>query len=91
MTGTSHEAGDDARQRAFHAGDDDDDAGGLQPLLLGQQAMKAGDADVVQAIDAIAHQLERHGRLLGDRQVGRAGARDQDRALARPARVPASA
>ena len=83
MTGTLDQAGDDARQRAFHAGDDDDDARGGEPRALAEQTVEAGDADVVQAVDVVAHQLGRARRFFGDRQVGRAGRGDQDRALAR--------
>ena len=34
------QAGDDARQRAFHAGDDDDDARGVEPRALAEQPME---------------------------------------------------
>ena len=56
---------------------------GVEPLALAEQAMEAGDADVVQPVDLVAHQLGGAGRLFGDRQVRRAGRRDEDRALAR--------
>ena len=45
------QAADHARQRALHAGDDDDDAGGDQAVVLGEQPVEAGDADVVQPVD----------------------------------------
>ncbi len=82
MTGTLHEPGDDAGQRAFHPGDHDDDARSLETGLFRQQAMEAGDADVVQPVDRVAHQLGGDGRLFGDREVRRSGARDQHRAVA---------
>ena len=41
--------GHDARQRALHAGDDDDHAGGGEAIAFAEHAMDAGDADVVQA------------------------------------------
>ncbi len=77
-----NEPRNDARQRALHPGDDDDDAGGVEAGTLAEQAVDAGHADVVQAVDVVAHQLSRAGRLLGDRQVGRAGRDDQNAALA---------
>ena len=46
--------------------------------MLAEQAVEAGDADVVEPIDVVAHQLGRDGGFLGDRQVGRAGRDDQD-------------
>ncbi len=46
--------------------------------MLGQEAVQAGDPDVVQAIDRIPHQFGGNGRFLGHRQVGRAGRRDED-------------
>ena len=83
MTGTLDQPGDDARQRAFHAGDDDDHARGREARALAEQAVEPGDADVVQPRDLVAHQFRRARRFLGDRQVGGAGRGDDDRALAR--------
>ena len=51
MTGTRDQSGDDARQRALHAGDDDDDPRGGELFAGIQQAMETGDADVVQPVD----------------------------------------
>ena len=45
--------------------------------MFAEQAVQAGDADVVEAIDRVAHQLRGDRRFLGDGQIGRAGARDQ--------------
>ena len=45
--------------------------------------MEAGDADVVQPIDRVAHHLGGDRRFFGDGQVGRPGGRDDNRALAR--------
>ena len=45
--------------------------------MLAEQPMEAGDADVVEPIDRVAHQLGGDGRFLGDRQVGGAGGRDR--------------
>ena len=47
-----------------------------------QDAVDAGDADVVEPLDAIAHQVGGDRRFLGDRDIRRAGRRDGDRALA---------
>ena len=60
----------------------------VEARALAEQAMEAGDADVVQPVDVVAHQLGRARRFFGDRQVGRAGRGDDDRALA-AARRPA--
>ena len=49
---------------------------------LAEQAMQAGDADVVQPCDLVAHELGRARRFFGDRQVRRAGGGDDDRAFA---------
>ena len=78
----AHEAADDARQRPFHAGDDDDDARGGQAGVLGEEPMESCDADVVEPIDDVAHQLGRDRRLFRDRQVGRASGGHDDRAAA---------
>ena len=83
ITGTLDQAGDHAGQRAFHAGDDDDDARGVEPCALAEQPVQAGDADVVQPLDVVAHQLGRARRLFRDRQVRGAGGGHDDRALAR--------
>ena len=43
----------------------------------------AGDADVVEPVDRVAHQLGGDRRFFGDRQVGGAGGGDEDGAAAR--------
>ena len=50
--------------------------------MLAEQAVDAGDADVEQPIDRVAHHLGRDARFLGDRQIGCARRRDEDRAAA---------
>ena len=45
--------------------------------------MEPGDADVVEAVDVVAHELGGARGFFGDRQVRRAGRGDEDRALAR--------
>ena len=46
-----------------------------------EQPMDAGDADVVQALDVVAHQLGRVRGFLGDRQVRGAGGHHENAAL----------
>ena len=60
----------------------------IEAVVFAEQPVEAGDADVVQPIDRVAHDLGGDGRFLGDRQVGRAGGGDQDRAAARRRRLP---
>ena len=57
-----------------------------EPRVFAEQAMDAGDADVEQPIDRVAHHFGRDARFLGDRQIGRARGRDENRAAARAAR-----
>ena len=64
-----HHAGDDAWQRPLHPRDDDDDAGVLEAAALAQDPMNAGDADVVQPLDVVAHQVGGDRGLLGDADV----------------------
>ena len=45
------------------------DAGAPQALVFVQQAMEAGDADIVEAIDRVAHDVGGHRRFLGDRKI----------------------
>ena len=52
--------------------------------MLGQEAVQAGDPDVVEAIHPIAHGFGAYGRFLRDREVGRAGGGDQNHAPAGP-------
>ena len=51
-------------------------------VALGQQPVQAGDADVVEAVDVVAHDLGRDRRFLGHRQVRSPGRADEDHALA---------
>ncbi len=81
MTGALTSPRDHAGQRAFHAGDDDHHASGLEPRPLRQEAMNAGNADVVQPIDGVAHKLGGDSGFFGHRQVGRSGARDEQGAV----------
>ena len=72
------ESGDDARQRAFHAGDGDDDVRLLKRFHPREHPVQAGHADVVDALHAVAHDFGGDGGFLGHRQIARAGADDGD-------------
>ncbi len=50
----------------------------VQAFTLGEQAMDAGDADVVNAVDGAAEELGGDGGLFGDGDVAGAGADDGD-------------
>ena len=52
-------------------------------VVFAEQTVQAGDADVVEPVDRVAHDLRGDRRLLGDGQIGRAGAGDEHRADAR--------
>ena len=71
-----------AGQRAFHAGADDDNAGAGQSLAIGQQAVNAGDADVVEMLHFVAHDFGSHDGLFSDRNVAGPGGDDGDDSLA---------
>ena len=79
----SHQSSDDAGQRAFHPGAHNDHACLGQHIAAGQQAMNAGDADVVDMLDVVAHDLRRDHRFLRDGNVAGAGGDDDDLALCR--------
>src|ERR1700722_15595565 len=52
--GSMDKSADDGGQSSFHAGADDEHAGGLERCLLGEKAMDAGDADVGDELDGVA-------------------------------------
>jgi len=79
---TAHKASDDARQGAFHAGDGDDHLRLGKFLSMSEQAVQAGDTHVVEAIDLVAVELGRQRGFLGNGQVARAGAGDDDASVA---------
>ena len=81
------QAADHARQRAFHAGDDDDDAGGGEAVVLGEQPVQAGDADVVEPVDRVAHDLAADDRFFGDREIRGPGGGDDDGPASRGRRM----
>lgn len=80
--GTADEAGDDAGEGTFHAGDDDQHIGIAKEIHMSKQAMEAGDTDVEQALDCMAHELGGNGGFLGHWQVAGAGAEDRNVAMA---------
>jgi hypothetical protein len=80
--GAGYKAADGAGERPFHAGADDDDAGLGEALAIVHEAMDAGDPDIVDGIDGIAHDFGGKLGLFGDGHVAGAGADDGDGALA---------
>src|SRR5205823_6360520 len=66
----------------FHAGDGDDDAGFLQGGEVVEEAVEAGDADVVDEGGFVAHHLGGDGGFAGDGEIGGAGGDDDDAAVA---------
>jgi hypothetical protein len=71
-----------ARQCAFHTGDYDHHTRSDEPAVLGEEAMKAGDADIDDPVYAIAHDFRGDRRLFGNRKVGRTCRRNYDRSAA---------
>ena len=69
-------------ERAFHAGDDDDHARRGEPVALRQEPVQAGDADVVQPVHVVAHDLGRDGGFFCHRYVRSSRRSDQDYSLA---------
>ena len=71
-----HESADNTRQRAFHTGNDDEDIGGQQFFVERKKAVDAGNADIVVFLNMVAHDFSGHDGFLGNRDIGRAGAKD---------------
>ena len=46
--------------------------------MSANKPMQAGHADVVNALDPVAHDFRRHRRFLGHGQIAGAGANDRD-------------
>ena len=77
--GNGDEAADDRGQGAFHAGADDDARWRRRAgIAHGQEAMEAGDADIVEAGDLCAEEFRGDGGLFGHGEVAGAGAEDGD-------------
>ena len=83
------EAADDARERAFHAGNDDDDARLVEAGALGEEPVDPRHADVVQPIDVVAHHIGRDRRFLCHWYVRSSRRRYQDHAFPTPCVDPA--
>ena len=66
------------RQGPLHTRDDNQRSRRAQARMLGQEPMNSGNANVVQPIGDVSHELARETRLLGNRQVGRARGNDQN-------------
>lgn len=79
--GNGDEAADDAGQSAFHSGTDDDGVGSGEDVALGEQAMDAGDADVVEARDLCAKEFGGDGCFFGGREIAGPGTEDGDVAV----------
>ncbi len=80
--GDADQASDNAGQSAFHAGANNDDARPGQGFAVGQQAMNAGDSDVVKMFDFVAHEFGGDDGFFGDRDVAGSGGDHGDDALA---------
>lgn len=79
---TADKATDGARKGGFHAGAADDNAGGPEFFALFEEAMEAGDADIGYGDDIVTHKFGGEAGFFGNREVGGAGADDEDLALA---------
>jgi len=77
------ETADHARKGAFHSGNANDDASlGELAFAMLEQAMNAGDTDVVELVDAIAHHARGEQSFFGDGNVAGASGDDKDQAFA---------
>ena len=66
------------RERSFHAGSNDDDAGILQACAFAEDAVDAGDAGVPDALNAVAHCFGGKRGLFCDGNVAGSGGADRD-------------
>ena len=83
MTGQlTYQAADNARQCALHAGNGDDHLCLGEFLGMREQTVQAGDTHVVEAVDLVAIELGRQCGFLGDGQVARTSAGDDDASVA---------
>ncbi len=71
--GARHVSANDARQRAFHAGHDDNCIGVFEIGESSRKTVRTGDTDIVDHGHRDAHPIERFAGFLGDRQVAGAG------------------
>ena len=70
------QSADDARERAFHAGDNDDDVGRLDVRPVGEEPVDA--RYVVVHLDHVAIEVRCEARFLRHGDVARAGRQDED-------------
>ena len=66
------DAGDDARQRPFHTGGNDDHVGVLDHRAIGEQPVHTGNTDIVDPVDVAPEEFRRYRGFLGHRNIGRA-------------------
>lgn len=69
--GARDQAGDDARQRPFHARTDDEGVGALNQVQAPQEPVQARHADIVQPFHPAPVPFQGQGRFLADRRVRR--------------------
>ena len=81
--GCFHQPADDAGQRPFHSGGDDDHLGFTQAPGVGEQPVDAGDADVENRLDTRPHDRGGHRGFPGYRYVRGSGRHHQDEPLFR--------
>ena len=67
----------------FHAGDGDDDVGFAEGFEVGDEAVEAGDAGIVDGEGLVAHEVGGEAGFLGDGEVAGAGGDDGDARRAR--------
>lgn len=74
--GLRNQTSDDARQGAFHAGNDNDNIRAAESFQTIKEPVNPGDADIANALDPVAHNLSSNRCFLGYRQIARARARN---------------
>ncbi len=74
----SDQASDYAGESAFHPRADDDDSGLGEKAAVGEEAVDAGDSDVIEMLDAIAHEFGGDHGFFGYRNIARASRDDGD-------------
>ncbi len=77
---------DHAGERPLHAGDHDHGVGGGHLVEVGEQAVEAGDSDVVEPGRFEPVGGERQDALVGDGSVRRSGRDDEDSSIANDGR-----
>ena len=77
-----YEAADDAGQGTFHTSNDDADVSPADLFAAIQQAVQAGNTDVVNALYLISHDFRRQRRFFGNRNIAGTGGDDGDNPIA---------